>query len=123
MQTMTPAVTHLPPKHDSVVQRHTLPRNWVAPGAQQRVQNREAAIVQCFVTLGSWSCAPQKDSIFPADGRTSKNEVFSSWKSKATAKLQNQTFSAACLSNQMTSYQEKCAGIGCSKTSEKFQNT
>lgn len=65
----------------------------------------------------------QKESIFPADGRTSKNEVFSSWKSKATAKLQNQTFSAACLSNQRTSYQEKCAGIGCSKTSEKFQKT
>jgi len=90
---------HLPPKHDRVMQKDTLLHNSVASGAQQRAQSRAAALVQCFVTSGSWSCAPtetlhlssrrkdkQKSSIFQLEGQGY---------TKAT-NAEKQSLSAAC---------------------------
>lgn len=123
-----PAPAHLPPKHDSALQRDTLPHNSVAPGAQQRAQSKAAAaIVQCFVALGSWSCAPT-ETIFLAKGRTSKNEVFSNWKGKGTAKLQmllkSRRFQQLAFAKwKGLASSKSMLEEACSETSEKFQKT
>lgn len=91
-------------------------------------KNKVAAIVQCFISLGSWSCAPtellylssrrkdkQKWSIFQLEGQSVQKSY------KCCSKPDS--FSSLLFPNQSTSYLNRHAERGYSETSEKYQKT